>query len=548
MKKHVLLNCLLFFVTMISAQDNSIPHLQKQGTATQLIVNNKPFLMLCGELHNSSTSDAPYMRPIWQVMADKNLNTVVAGVSWELIEKEKGKFDFTLVDSMITGARMHGLHLIVIWFASWKNSASTYMPSWVKRDTDKYPRVKDQSGKTLEILSTFGDASCEADAAAFKALMKHIRETDQQYQTVVMVQVENEVGILNSNRDYNAIANKAFANVIPKELSNYLSSNKEKLIPELSNVWKASGSKTNGSWEDVFGKSIVDEKDWKTFSYYTEELFMAWHYAKYIGRVVAAGKEEYPIPMFVNAWLKQPDTKWPGKYPSGGPLPQVMDMWRAAAPAIDMIVPDIYMPYFEWVCEQFHRNGNPLLIPETRGGNIGAARAFFVFGQYDAMCFSPFGIDGDYRVDSPLTEAYAVLGQLKDLILQQQGKGTMAGVLVDSLLPARNFDLGSYHIDAHLSTWPLKSSIAGGIVINIAPDEFIVAGKGLDILFSNTDKKDLSLIGIDIADEGTFKDGKWIAGRRLNGDEVNTSTWSGTGLKFSQTSYSIQHVKLYRYK
>lgn len=548
MKIFSFFSCLLLVVITGSAQNSSIPHLQKQGTATQLIVNNKPFLMLCGELHNSSTSGAAYMHPIWQLMADKNLNTVVAPVSWELIEKEKGKFDFTLVDSMVTGARMHGLHLIVIWFASWKNSASTYMPAWVKKDTDKYPRVKDQSGKTLEILSTFGDASCEADAAAFSALMKHIKETDQQYQTVVMVQVENEVGILNANRDYSKVASKAFENAIPKELSNYLISNKEKLIPELAAVWKAAGAKTSGSWEEVFGKSIVNEKDWQAFSYYTEELFMAWHYAKYIGRVAAAGKAEYPIPMFVNAWLKQPDTRWPGKYPSGGPLPQVMDMWRAAAPAIDMIVPDIYMPYFEWVCEQYHRMGNPLLIPETRGGNIGAARAFYVFGQYDAMCFSPFGIDGDYLIDNPLAESYAVLNQLKDLILQQQGKGTMAGILVDSSSVVKNFDLGSYHVEAHLSTWPQKSAMAGGIIINIAPDEFIVAGKSLDVLFSNTDKKDLSLVGIDYADEITFKDGKWITGRRLNGDEVNTSTWSGTGLKFSQSSYTIQHVKLYRYK
>src|SRR5450432_1346507 len=270
MKKYFLFVCLLVSELMLVAQNSSIPHLQKQGTATQLIVNNKPLLMLCGELHNSSTSDASYMRPVWQMMADKNLNTVVAAVSWELIEKEKGKFDFTLVDSMITGARMHNLHLIVIWFASWKNSASTYMPSWVKKDGEKYPRVKDESGKTLEILSTFGDASCQADAAAFKALMKHIREFDQQYQTVVMVQVENEVGILNSNRDYSAVANKTFSSAIPKDLSAYLINNKEKLVPEFSAAWKAAGAKTNGSWEAVFGKSSFNDKDWKAFSYYTE--------------------------------------------------------------------------------------------------------------------------------------------------------------------------------------------------------------------------------------------------------------------------------------
>ncbi len=503
--------------------------------------------MLCGELHNSRTSYAAYMRPLWQMLADKNLNTVVAPVSWELIEKQKGKFDFTLVDSMINGARLHGLHLIVIWFASWKNSDSAYMPSWVKKDTDTYPRVKDQSGKTLEILSAFSDNSCNADAAAFAALMKHIRETDQQFQTVIMVQVENEVGILNANRDYSSVASKAFAGPVPKELTDYLSAHKEALVPELKTAWQTAGSKTHGSWQEIFGSSTINNNDWKAFSYYTEELFMAYHYAKYIGRVATAGKKEYPIPMFVNAWLKQPETAWPGKYPRGGPLPQVMDMWRAVAPAIDVIVPDIYMPYFEWVCEQYHRNGNPLLIPESRGGDIGAARAFFAFGQHDAMCFSPFGIDGDYRADNAMSESYKVLDQLKEIILQHQGDGSMAGVLADTLTPARAFDLGVYHMEAKLSTWPVKSAVAGGIIIKTGAEEFMVAGKGFDLMFT-VNGKDLPMVAIDYADEGSFNHGEWIPGRRLNGDEVHTGTWSGTGLKFPQDHYSIQHVKLYRFK
>ena len=545
--KNLLLFACFLTATKLWAQSGSIPHLQKKGAATQLIVNDKPFLMLGGELHNSSTSNAAYMQPLWQMLKEKNLNTVIAPVSWELIEKEKGRFDFTLVDSLITGARAHGLHLIVIWFASWKNSASTYMPSWVKKDPANYPYVKDQAGKTLEILSAFSDNSCNADATAFAALMKHIRETDQQFQTVIAVQVENEVGILNSNRDYSSVANKAFTSPLPKQLKDYLSSHKETLIPELTTAWQTAGSKTTGNWEQVFGMSSEPGKDWKAFAYYTEELFMAYYYASYIGRVAAAGKKEYAIPMFVNAWLKQPETPWPGKYPSGGPLPQVMDMWRAGAPAIDMVVPDIYMPYFEWVCEQYHRNGNPLLIPETRGGNIGAARAFYAFGQFDAMCFSPFGIDGDYRSDNSMSECYKTLNQLKEIIVEHQGNQTMAGILVDSLIPVKGFDLAGYHIETRLSTWPVKSTVAGGIIITTGPDEFIVAGKGFDLMFTPAGK-DTSHVAIDYADEGTFENTKWVTGRRLNGDEVHTSTWSGTGLKFPIDRYSVQHVKLYRFK
>ena len=553
MKSSIIIFLLTNFITSCairaSCQNTSIPHLQKKGTATQLIVEGKPFLMLAGELHNSSTSSLDYMRPLWQKMKDKKLNTVIAAVSWELIEKEQGQFDFSLVDSMIAGARSKGLHLVVIWFASWKNGGSTYMPSWVKKDVDRYPRVKDKNNKTLEILSAFSDASCMADANAFKNLMKHIKEVDQKEQTVIMVQVENEVGILNASRDYRTVASEAFNAPIPKALSDYLLLNKDNLTPELFEVWKRNGFKTKGNWEAVFGKGNFDNSaDWKTLFYYTEELFMAYHYAKYIGKVAAEGKREYALPMYVNAWQKQPDTRYPGKYPSGGPLPHVLDMWRAGAPAIDIIAPDIYMPQFKWVCDQYNRMGNPLLIPETRGGAIGAARAFYVFGSQNAMCFSPFGIDGDYKVDEDLTKAYETLDQLKDIITANQGKGTMMGVLLDSTAASANFQLGGYNFEAKLQTWPVKNTEAGAIIVSTASNEFIVAGKGLDIYFTPVTPGNLPLAAIDYAEEGLFLNGQWKPGRKLNGDETHTSSFDGNGLKLPLPEYSIQKLKIYRYK
>ncbi len=217
------------------------------------------------------------------------------------------------------------------------------------------------------------------------------------------MQVENEVGLLdhlgntpgNARRDFSAPANAAYNGPVPGELIKYLSSHKDNLYPELSKVWQNNGSKTSGSWEEVFGKSEFkpDAEDWQFYSYYTEELFSAWNYASYIQKVVAAGKKEYALPMYVNAWLKQPFTYWPGRYPSGGPLPQVIDIWRAAAPSIDFIAPDIYTDEFSWVCKEYTRSGNPLFIPETQRGDIAAMRAFYAFGEFDAGCFAPFGID-----------------------------------------------------------------------------------------------------------------------------------------------------------
>jgi len=533
-----------------------IPHLEKQGTATRLIVEGKPFLLISGELHNSTCGGFEFMRPVWKQMARKNLNSVIATVSWELVEPEPGKFDFALVDSIIAGARKEDLKLVLIWFASWKNGGSIYMPSWVKKDYEKYPHAKDENRKPLEILSTFGDASCNADAEAFAALMRHIKEIDSVKQTVVLIQVENEVGLLdnmgktpgNARRDFCDPANAAYNSQVPMELIDYLVKHKENLFPELYKVWSTNGFKTAGTWEEVFGKSEIktDRKDWQFYSYYTEELFMAWNYARYVGKVAAKGKNEYPLPMYVNAWLKQPFSYWPGRYPSGGPLPQVMDIWRAAAPSIDFISPDIYMDEFNWVCKEYTRSGNPLFIPETRGGAVGAARALYVFGEFAAGCFAPFGIDNDrFRINDPLDATYALLQNMSSLILENQGKGKMKGILVDSVLPEQELELGDYRIKAVLSV-QRKPLIAGGLIIQTGSQEYLVAGKGLDIFFI---PKDTSMrVAIDAVDEGIFKEGVWLPERRLNGDETHASTWDGTGLKLDDRKASIQKISLYGFK
>ncbi len=544
---------------------STIPHLEKHGTATQLVVQGKPILLLSGELHNSTCGGFEYMRPVWKRLAQKNLNSVIATVSWELVEPAEGKFDFTLVDSLIAGARDANLKLVLIWFGSWKNASSVYIPYWVKEDYQKFPRARDEQGKPLEILSTFGKASCEADAKAFAALMHHIKEVDAKQQTVVMIQVENEMGVLdnlgrepwgkevsenpgNARRDFCDQANAAYNGLVPEELMNYLVAHKENVYPELYKVWKAHGFKTSGSWEDVFGKSEFkrEMKDWKFYSYYTEELFSAWNYAGYAEKVATAGKREYPIPMYVNAWLKQPFSYWPGRYPSGGPLPQVLDVWRAAAPSIDFLAPDIYLDDFNWVCQEYTRSGNPLFIPETRGGNYGAARVFYTMGEFNAGCFSPFGIDDSRNMeDDPLDKAYAVLQNMSSLILEQQGMGTMRGIVVDTASPAQQFELGDYKIEAKLAGRE-NTEIAGGLIINVGPQEYIVVGKALDVFFI---PKDGSMrAAVDAVDEGIFQSGKWVSERRLNGDETHASTSSGTGVKLPSTHISIQKISLYRYQ
>ena len=540
------------------SQDASgeIPHLEKHGTATRLFVGGKPLLLIAGELHNSTCGGLEYMRPIWKRLAGKNLNSVIATVSWELMEPTEGKFDFTIVDGEIAGAREAHLRLVLIWFGSWKNASSVYIPSWVKENYAKYPRAEDEYGKPLEILSTYGEASCEADARAFAALMHHLKEVDGRKHTVVMIQVENEVGVLdhmgrtsgNARRDFSPPANAAYHAPVPQMLTDYLVGHKSNLFPELYKVWGANGFRTSGSWEEAFGRSEFrpERENWQFYSYYTEELFSAWSYANYIEKVASAGKKEYPLPMYANAWLKQPYSYWPGRYPSGGPLPQVLDVWRAAAPSIDFIAPDIYMDEFAWACQEYTRSGNPLFIPESRGGEPGVARALYAFGQFDAGCFSPFGIDDNrYAEDDPLDQSYSVLQALAPVILAHQGTGTMKGILVDTLSPVQRLELGDYGIEARLAGSP-RPAVAGGLIIQTGPQEFVAAGRGLDIFF--VPKNDSVRIGINAVDDGTFDEGKWVGKRRLNGDEVHASTFDGTGVILRSDGVGIQKISLYSYK
>jgi beta-galactosidase GanA len=486
-----------------------IPHLYKKGTATQLIADGKPFLMLAGELHNSSASFLEYMEPMWDKLEALGLNTVLATVSWELIEPQEGRFDFSLVDGLAEQARRHNLHLVFLWFASWKNAVSSYVPIWVKKDLKRFWRAKDKSGRNIGAISPLCEEAMKADARAFAALMHHIRETYEGYSTILMMQVENETGLLGSSRDFSPQANKAFAGAVPAELTDYLTAHKDSLIPELRKIWESASMKTSGSWSDVFGGGPE-----------ADEIFMAWHFAKYIGYVVKAGKAEYPLPMYVNAWLIQHEGQEPGKYPSGGPVSKVMDIWRAAAPEIDIYAPDIYLPDFKAVCESYARSLNTLFIPEARRGDEAARNAFWAFAQHDAICFAPFGIE-DISTDHPLVKSYDLLAQLTPLITEYSGTGKMAGILQQKAEEkGTEIDLGGYraHVE-YANRGSTSGKLAFGLIINTGPDEFLLAGNYFSVHFSayspGSQHAEIAQVW-----EGRYENGGWIPGRCLNGDET----------------------------
>lgn len=528
-----------------------IPHLKKQDGATQLIVDSKPFLVLGGELHNSTSSSREYMKDIWPKLEASGMNTVLAAVEWSLVEPIEGKFDFKIVDDLIDDARAHHLRLVLLWFGAWKNGQTHYAPEWVKKDFNRFPRVKAESGKSLEILSTLGKETLSADSRAFASMMKHIKEVDSLQRTVIMIQVQNEVGVLGSPRDYSELANKAFSSSVPKELVDYLIKNKENLLPELLSVWKTSGFKSSGTWEEIFGKGVK-----------AEEFFMAWDYAQYINECVKAGKKEYSIPMFVNAWIVQPQDKRPGDYPSGGPQAHVLDLWRAGGPDIDLLCPDIYLPEFAEICSLYTRNSNTLFIPESRAGEQGVAQLFYALGKHNAIGYSPFGFESRAAnvENDPIAKAYKLLSGFAPVILEAQGKGTITAVLLkQDNNQAEEVILGNYKILFELVGNRRNTGVPSdgfGLIINSAPDEFIVYGNNIQVSFS-PNAPGPAIAAIAQLDEGIYGNGIWVPGRRLNGDDIMIDydlakrakeNKTGTGLKFLGDSKSIQKVKLYRYE
>jgi len=582
--------CAATLTLVCGAQDASgSPHLRKQGSATQLIVDGKPYLAMGGELSNNAATSLENMDTIWPKLVAANLNTALIGVSWAQFEPEEGKYNFTQVDGVIAKARENNMHVILIWFASWKNGTSSFAPYWVKKDYQRFPRIQINDGKTVsvsgpvELLSTLGAATRDADAKAFGALMKHVGEVDGTRHTVLMVQVENEVGVLRDTRDRSPAANKAFAGPVPAELMQYLEAHKETLIPEFRDVWAANGTKKSGTWEEVFGpgkpgnveipiqttsppmSALEHEKSWQQLHWASDEIFMAWNYARYVEKVVEAGKAGYNIPMFVNGWLQQPNHAWPGTYPSGGPLPQVHDVWRAGAPSVDILAPDLYLEYFDDVCERFTRNGNPLFIPET---STNPANAVVAVGKYNTIGFSPFGIDGNRPIGADLAATYSLLEQLAPMILARQGTDAVTAARLEPGDAPKSVKLGNYTLTLTYTGRTMRlppqtrGQVAGSppppgagqanpneappeaaaVLISTGPDEYYFGGAGgaMRIDFA-ANAPGPGNVGLGDVQEGKFVDGKWVVTRQIAGDD------DAQGEILVLRPGTIVRVTLYRY-
>ena len=554
-----ILHALLFSAAITSAYAQ--PRIENHGSWARVIANDKPMLMIGGELGNSSASTLDDVQRIFPHLKALGLNTVLAPVTWELIEPKEDNYDFSSLDNIINEARKNDLKVVVLWFGAWKNSMSCYAPEWFKRDTKRFPRVHDRNGVPMEEASSLSRNVLEADKKIFCKMMQHIREVDENEQTVVMVQVENEIGMIKEPRDYSNDATKMYNSQVPKVLTDFLMKNRQTL-----NNSRLQIENGKGNWAELFGNDI-----------YAEEIFQAWTYAVYVEEIAKAGKAVYDIPMYVNVALNSRDRK-PGEYPSAGPLAHLIDIWHCGAPSISVLGLDLYDKGFRSWTDKYHLPNNPLFMPEIRLEDQDAMRALYAFGHHDAMGFCPFSIE-DYPLHSnasqsdwknmdlsqddqlntfssststlsPLAASYRLLRQAEPLIIKYQGTDNMDAVILDNemreadittpdgivLHIKHSYSLG-WEPGAKSDTWPEVACI----VIRLGKEDYLVLGSGIVVTYSKKGNKQIGLAKceqIEYAADGSCK-----ILRHLSGDQ----THQGRHVRIPVGEYQIQHFRLYEY-
>ena len=490
-------------------KERPIPRLVKKDGRYALLVDDAPYLMLGAQVHNSSAW--PAMLPkVWPAMEYLGVNTVEIPVYWEQFEPRQGHYDHTVIDALLAGARQHKLRLVLLWFGTWKNGSQHYMPEWMKLDPVQYPHLTDKNGHPADSPSPFAAASLEADQTAFTAFMRYLRSADAE-RTVIMVQVENEPGTWGSLRDYSAAAQKLFDAPVPSD------------VLAAMQVKPASPP---ANWQEAFGAEA-------------EVNFHAWAVARYVGRVAAAGKAVYPLPLYANAALRDPlKPGAPGSYESGGPTDNVIPIWKVAAPALDLVAPDIYQndpaAYLK-VLELYHRDDNALFVPETSGG--GNARFFFSALGLQAIGYSPFGMDYTNPRNTPESLAptaknYRLIAPMAREIARLNFEGKLQAVAEKKGEVTQTLAFGEWN--AVVSYGASRNGRAAGnpeptgriLVARLNDHQFLVAGLQTRVDFQPADAgKHRQFLRVE---EGTYENGIFQFLRVWNGDETDWGLNFGT--------------------
>jgi hypothetical protein len=515
-------------VCAVSAAAEAPRFVEKDGRWA-LLVDGQPYLMLGGQLHNSSAWPAE-LPAVWKSLAELHANTAEAPVYWEQMEPQEGTFNWDNVDAIVKGAREHDLHVVLLWFGTWKNGNMHYVPQWVKTDTKRFPRVIRADGEPIDVLSANSRSNLEADKAAFVALMRHLKALDGTEHTVLLVQVENESGIIGSPRDFSAESNQEFAGQVPADML-------------------AAAHKQPGTWSEVFRGDA-------------DELFQLYHQAHYLNEVAAAGKAEFDIPLYMNVWLSYPPAELPQRrlwipgvqYPSGGAVQRWVGLWKALAPSISAIAPDIYgddAGFVRDVLAAYHRPDNPLLVPEIGKTDPFARYDFLALGD-GAVGIAPFGVDpkgwnilGDSSAAGH-ARIFALLAPMVREIAKLNFEGKLQTSMEEVGKEQQELDFGkwqatvAYGFPQYDGRRPPGTKDAHGValVAELGPDEFLVTGVDASVNFHLRGRLPGMRMDILSAEEGSYENGVWKPVRLWNGDETDR------GLQFPGDDPAVVRIRL----
>ena len=537
----------LCLLTCLAAVAGEATRLVQRDGRHALFVDGKPFTMLGAQVHNSS-SYPKALDKVWPAVADLQANTVEVPIAWEQVESVEGRFDFSFIDTLLKQARERQLKVVLLWFGTWKNTSPQYTPAWVKFDNQRFPRMVDEKGKDSYCLSPHGDETLKADKRAFVALMSHLKKVDEQARTVLMVQVENEVGTFGLVRDFGKRAQALFEQDVPPAVL----ARKKAPVPGAA----------KGNWRAVYGD-------------YADEYFHAWAKARYIGEIAKAGRAVYDLPMYVNNALRdpleQPPKPWNKNFASGGPTYDVIDIYKAAAPAIDIVGPDVYnaeSAKLDANLDNFKRPDNALFVPEIGNSELYARYLYQILGR-GAIGVAPFGVDyfdyanyplgaktNDKATLEPFAKIFAAFRPMQRQWAQWAFEGRTYGVSepddhADQFVAMKGWkahvtfgqwQFGERECPGNQKESPAHAAkLVGGVSIaQIADDEFLLVGQQARVRLDDAEGSGRALI--DHAEEGRFDaNGKWVMERRWNGDQVD---W---GLNFTANPRVLK-VKMGRYK
>jgi beta-galactosidase GanA len=486
-----------------------MPKLVEHDGRYALFVDGKPFLMLGMQVNNSSAW--PAMLPkVWPAVEQLHANTVEVPIYWEQWEPTEGHFDASVLRTLLTQAREHHVHLVLLWFGGYKNGSGHYTPPFVKLNEKQAPHVTTASGGKVDSLSPHSQFLVDADRTAFAELMRELKAADPQH-TVLMVQVENEVGTYGSVRDFSPAAQALFAQPVPQAVLTAL-------------------HKQPGDWKQVFGRDA-------------DEFFYAWSVGRYVNQVAAAGKAVNPLPLYINVATRNPINGGPGSYPSGGAVDRVIPIWKAAAPAIDVFGIDLYdssYVVYTQLLDIYQRPDNAMFVPETGNAKI-FARYFYAALGHGTIGWSVFGMDKSGYLNFPLGAAavddatiapfalnYEIFAPMGREIAQLEFDGKLQAVSENPSVHEQKLDFGTWQADIAYGLPQFGSgppppgntpAEGGAMVAQLGPDEFLVTGVHARVSFSTkTPGRQMQFLRVE---EGTYKAGVWQGVRVWNGDQTD---------------------------